>query len=87
MTEYEEIKLMIEEQAESNSDQPKVLAQCEWGTVYADGSCRNSAGTYISRSEMKEIVNSYRGANRIYKPFLVLFYTDVMNGKKSNWLQ
>lgn len=87
MNELQEIKSMIEEQAESNSDQPKILAQCEWGTVYADGSCRNSAGTLISRFEMKEIVKSYAGANRIYKPFLVLFYTDVLNGRKSNWVK
>tara|TARA_R100000655_G_scaffold58259_1_gene96635 strand:- start:554 stop:799 length:246 start_codon:yes stop_codon:yes gene_type:complete len=64
-----------------------VLAMCEWGTVYRDGSFVNSAGTYISMQEMQKIKHSYRNTNRLHKPYSVLFYTDVMNGKKSNWEQ
>ncbi len=39
----------------------------------------------IPFSEMDEIATHYKGANRIHKPFLLLFYTDMKNGKLSNW--
>ena len=39
----------------------------------------------ISRAEMAEISNHYKGANRIYKPFALLFWTDVKNGQLSGW--
>ena len=40
------------------------------GIVYADGSFKTP---------------NYRGANRIYKPMSLLYYTDVMNGHASRW--
>lgn len=38
-----------------------------------------------SRGSMQEIADHYKGANRIYKPFAVLFWQDCKNGKASNW--
>lgn len=44
------------------------------------GTVSNDKGS-IDRDTMKQIVDEHKGMNRIYKPFLVLFYTDCMNGK------
>jgi hypothetical protein len=38
-----------------------------------------------SNELMQEIADRYKGANRIYKPFAVLFWQDCNNGKASNW--
>jgi len=62
-----------------------VLAWGEFGTVYRDGSFHDPNGEWFSASDMTEIKKHYSGANRINKPFPLLFYTDVMNGKTSNW--
>ncbi len=42
-------------------------------------------GTIISKKDMIEISEGYKGANRIYKPLSLLFWTDVKNGQYSNW--
>lgn len=35
--------------------------------------------------ELQEISKNYKGANRIYKPMGLLFWTDVKNNKCYNW--
>jgi hypothetical protein len=35
--------------------------------------------------ELKEISKNYQGANRIYKPMGLLFWTDVKNNNSKNW--
>tara|TARA_R110000822_G_scaffold25937_15_gene78502 strand:+ start:823 stop:1071 length:249 start_codon:yes stop_codon:yes gene_type:complete len=46
-------------------------------------------GKTFTREEMKEYVDAYKGANRIHKPILVLFYTDALNQSfaklQENW--
>ena len=42
-------------------------------------------GNKIPYADMLEIAKEYKGANRIYKPFALLFWTDVKNGQYSNW--
>jgi hypothetical protein len=42
-------------------------------------------GKKITEKEMSLIANEYKGVNRIYKPIALLFWTDVKNGKSSNW--
>jgi hypothetical protein len=39
----------------------------------------------IDAWELQEISKNYQGANRIYKPMGLLFWTDVKNNKYSNW--
>ena len=51
------------------------------GIVYTDGSFKTPKGDKLTHTEMKEAITNYRGANRIYKPMSLLYYTDVMNGK------
>jgi hypothetical protein len=40
----------------------------------------------ISKENMQEISNSYKGSNRIHKPMALLFWIDIKNGNKKNWL-
>lgn len=56
-----------------------------YGAIYDDGSMCTVKGELIPRDEMKELVRSYKSVNRIHKPMALLWYTDVMNGKISNW--
>jgi hypothetical protein len=44
-----------------------------------------SDGTVISNADMKAYAEKYKGVNRIYKPIALLFWTDVKNGKASDW--
>ena len=39
----------------------------------------------ISKSDMQTIANDYKGANRIYKPMALLFWTDCKNGNFKDW--
>jgi len=55
------------------------------GIVYTDGSFKTPKGDKLTHTEMKEAITNYRGANRIYKPMSLLYYTDVMNGHASRW--
>ena len=55
------------------------------GIVYADGSFKTPKGDVLTQAEMKEAITNYRGANRIYKPMSLLYYTDVMNGHARRW--
>jgi hypothetical protein len=55
------------------------------GIVYTDGSFKTPKGDVLTKTEMKEAITNYRGANRIYKPMSLLYYTDVMNGHASRW--
>ena len=64
-----------------------VLAWGEHGTVYRDGTFRDYLGDVFSRAEMNAIKKQYQGCNRIHKPYYLLFYTDIMNGKRSEWLR
>tara|TARA_R110000822_G_scaffold88055_2_gene204322 strand:+ start:52 stop:249 length:198 start_codon:yes stop_codon:yes gene_type:complete len=40
----------------------------------------------ISKKDMQEISNSYKGINRIHKPMALIFWVDIKNGNKKNWL-
>lgn len=42
-------------------------------------------GTVITKEQMIEIADGYKGSNRIFKPLSLLFWTDVKNGQYSNW--
>ena len=42
-------------------------------------------GIKFDRVTVEEIAEDYKGANRIYKPIALLFWTDIKNGKTSNW--
>tara|TARA_R100000426_G_C4792058_1_gene99014 strand:+ start:528 stop:749 length:222 start_codon:yes stop_codon:yes gene_type:complete len=55
------------------------------GIVYTDGSFKTPKGDVLTQVEMKEAITNYRGANRIYKPMSLLYYTDVMNGHARRW--
>ena len=39
----------------------------------------------IDAWELQEISKNYQGANRIYKPMGLLFWTDVKNNNSKNW--
>lgn len=39
----------------------------------------------FTKQQMQEYAKEYKGLNRIHKPMLLLFWTDVMNGNKNNW--
>jgi hypothetical protein len=41
----------------------------------------------IDRVDVEQLANEYKGANRIYKPISLLFWTDIKNGKRSNWIK
>lgn len=62
-----------------------------YGTVYVDGSFTPATGslgplmTEVTYSEMSDLRDFYRPANRIHKPMALLFWTDVVNGKQSRW--
>jgi len=53
-------------------------------TINDDLSVTCSIGT-IPADDMREYAEMFKGANRIYKPYVVLFWTDVKNGKAKNW--
>ena len=42
-------------------------------------------GRKITKKDMAEIAEQYKGINRIHKPMALLFWTDVKNGQYSNW--
>jgi len=63
----------------------EIKHKSSYGTVYKNGSFLAPNGKQFTRAEMKEIIAHYKGVNRIYKPFALLYYTDVMNGQASNW--
>lgn len=44
-------------------------------------------GKKIDRVDVEQLSNEYKGANRIYKPLALLFWTDIKNGKRSNWIK
>lgn len=39
----------------------------------------------FTAKQMKEYAAEYKGTNRIHKPMLLLFWTDVKNNQASNW--
>lgn len=39
----------------------------------------------ISKAEMLEMSESFKGVNRIHKPMALLFWIDVKNGNSKNW--
>lgn len=58
--------------------------------IYSDFSMdiQNQGQTSVSTYEeifIRQLANNYKGVNRIYKPIALLFWTDVKNGKLSNW--
>ena len=57
----------------------------EYGTVHHDGGYTSPEGTYSPADSMIAWRDSYRGANRIHKPMVLLFWTDVCNGKRDQW--
>ena len=42
-------------------------------------------GKKIEKNDMLKLVDHYKGVNKIHKPIALLFWTDVKNGKTSNW--
>lgn len=54
-------------------------------TVNDDLSLTCAIGT-IPAADMREYANMFKGVNRIYKPYALLFWTDVKNGKAKNWV-
>lgn len=54
-------------------------------TVNDDFSVTFSIGT-IPADNMREYAEMFKGVNRIYKPYVILFWTDVKNGKAKNWV-
>lgn len=60
-----------------------------YGSVYSDGSMeingKDGKVFHYPAYKMEEVKTAYMGANRIYKPMFLLFYTDVMNGKGSHY--
>ena len=56
-----------------------------YGYIDHDGSMLTIRGEVIPVQEMKRIISTYKGANRLHKPMALLWYTDAMNGKISNW--
>ena len=63
----------------------EIKHQTYHGIVYADGSFKTPKGDILSKDEMQDAIRNYRGANRIYKPMSLLYYTDVMNGHAQRW--
>lgn len=39
----------------------------------------------FSKTDLQELSDHYRGANRIHKPVALLFWQDCKNGQISNW--
>ena len=54
-------------------------------TYNEDGSLTTPKGKTLSVQFMTEVAHDYKGCNRIYKPFALLFWQDCKNGKASNW--
>ena len=65
--------------------EPIAILENSFGKVMSDLSVRTPDDRKFSRKKMEEVAKKYRGANRIHKPFLLLMWTDVKNGKRSNW--
>ena len=63
----------------------RVKMQTRFGVVYVDGSFRSRNGKVHTKTEMKTIIGHYKGCPRFHKPMSLLFYTDVMNGKRAGW--
>lgn len=63
----------------------KIKHQTQHGIVYADGSFRAPNGLNYTQAEMKDAIRAFKGVNRMYKPMSLIYYTDVMNGRKNNW--
>lgn len=59
--------------------------QTDFGTVNSDLSVTLPDGREIPRDRMQEIADELKGANRIYKPFILLAWTDCKNGKRADW--
>ena len=56
-------------------------------TFNADRSLSLPSGAVLTADDMQKLADSYKGANRIYKPFPILFWQDCKNGKASNWIE
>jgi len=54
-------------------------------TYNADGSLTTPKGKTFTAQFMAGVALDYKGYNRIYKPFALLFWQDCKNGKASNW--
>lgn len=52
--------------------------------VYKDLSLEIDGKTF-QKEEVQEAVNLYKGCNRIHKPMVLLFWTDVKNGEGKDW--
>lgn len=45
----------------------------------------NTVNKTFTRQETQEISKAYQGANRMHKPYALLFWTDCKNGKAGEW--
>lgn len=39
----------------------------------------------IPKHDMQGIAKEYKDINRVHKPMVLLFWTDIKNGKTKNW--
>ena len=67
------------------NDMTRIKHQTYHGIVYADGSFKAPNGLNYSREQMLGFIRDFKGMNRIHKPMSLLYYTDVMNGRGTQW--
>ena len=75
----------MKHERDDDKEEARQLLENSFGKVMDDLSVRTPDGMAWSREDMGEIAAEYYGVNRIHKPFLLLMWTDVKNGKRSNW--
>lgn len=75
----------MKHERDDDKEEGRPLLENIFGTVMSDLSVITPDGRKFSRERMEEVAKKYRGVNRIHKQFLLLMWTDVKNGKRSNW--
>ncbi len=55
------------------------------GVVFANGNFYSPSKKLFTKAEMNRQKKKYHGMNRIHKPKAILFYVDIMNGKRKGW--
>ncbi len=75
----------MKHERDDDKEEGRPLLENIFGTVMSDLSVITPDGRKFSRERMEEVAKKYRGVNRMQKHFLLLMWTDVKNGKRSNW--
>jgi hypothetical protein len=75
----------MKHERDDDKEEGRPLLENIFGKVMSDLSVITPDGRKFSRERMEEVAKKYRGVNRIHKQFLLLMWTDVKNGKRSNW--